>query len=219
MAQFPRRLKTLANQLGVPTPDDVKAIFEEDSETVAEIVRESLENVIKQVQSGSQTGALDGYIAVKRKADEATKLVLRNSGIDLSGNYEWIIFTAPSAQHAELDLNLFNLLDRGRPALPKKQDGKPYPLWGALANVTRSNARIQGSEGSLKAGRNPSAQTDFRQEPRQQNQRSNLIPFTFGPIQAVPGQHLYEAALRRAKDRLTVKGLNRRWDVIKVGFE
>lgn len=202
MAQLSKRLNTLYKQLGVPRPEDVFKLFENNSEVVAEIVREALERVLDEVRNRSRSGALKGYSAVKVKADDVKSIRLPRSGYVLPGITEWLVFVQPSPHHESLDLSVFEVLDQGRPEI--KNPHGVYPLWGALINVQRR--RIG----------------DTRIEPRSPDQRGD-IPFTTvnreNWIAEVPARNLYDLALKRAKDKLTIKGLDRQWDVIKVGFD
>lgn len=204
MAQPSRRLRRLIKQLGFIPPEEVFARFEADSEFVAEETRLALERVLEEVQNASRGHALDGYKAVKEKADSVGKIILPKSGYTISDITEWIVYVKPVRHHEDMDLSVFELIDQGRPEIT--QPGL-YPLWGAefLINVKR----------------NPS---DTRPEPRSKGQKGNVPFMTVGgigdyTIPAVQGKLLYESALRRAKDQLTVKGLNRRWDVVKVGLD
>lgn len=204
MAKLTRRLKRLMKQLGVPEPDEVFRAYEDDSELVAEETRQALERVLKEVQKASRSGALDGYEAVREKANEVGKIILPKSGFTISDITEWVIYVKPVKHHEDMDLSVFELIDQGRPEITKP--GR-YPLWGAefLVNVSR----------------NPS---DVRPEPRKAGQKGNVPIVTVGgknnvTLAPVPAKLLYDAALRRAKDQLSVKGLDRQWDVIKVGLD
>jgi len=224
MAKMRRRVKTLCNQLGVPLPEEVFAAFEEDAEITAEIVRLALSDILDEIKLKSTTKTLDGYKAVKIPIKEKQEVILPQSRFSVVGNFEWFIYVEASSYHQSIDLNVFDGLDQGRPALPER-GGKPYPLWNAdlLAEVGQSNRRVTSTSKRLsiqnRQVRNLQGATRTPDSLRSGGRTEEAIAFTQGPIAEVKGLNLYDAALRRAKDRLSVKGLSRRWDVIKVGFK
>jgi hypothetical protein len=222
MAKMRRRVKTLCNQLGVPLTEDVFSTFEEDAEITAEIVRLALSDILDEIKLKSSTGTLDGYKAVKIPLKEKQEVILPQSRFSVVGNFEWLIYVEARAEHIKLDLNVFEALDQGRPPLRQRSLAEgPYPLWnssfGGVENrrVVSTKKRLSIGEGSGDGPR----RTNEALRGKGNVPKGLRIPVTYGPVAEVKGLNLYDAALRRAKDRLSVKGLSRRWDVIKVGFK
>lgn len=223
MAKMRRRVRTLCNQLGIPLPEAVFALFEEDAEQTAEIVRLALSDILDEIKGKSSTGTLENYKAIKIPVQERQEVILPQTRFSVVGNFEWFIYVETTDPvHLALNINVFDALDQGRPALPKRRPSEgPYPMWNReFANV--SDPRIKGSSRRLQIGGSTQGRAVYRDTERYRTQKPPAyleVPASMGPLRAVPALNLYDAALRRAKDRISVKGLSRRWDVIKVGFK
>lgn len=229
MGKLPGRLNRLAKQLGVPTPEDVIKLFEEDSSAAADVLVDVLDTMIKSINANSRSGVLSGYKAVKEPVG-VTRIRLAKSGIDLSGNYEWIVYVKAPSDHAGAKTNVFDIIDEGRPELPYRE--KPYALWAAALRKqpgsksvrTRkpfpTNARVTQS-GDRVAGNYPLAasRVSASRQGRGKGERGTPMVFSRGPLALIPAKLLYERALTRAKDRLSVKGLSQYFDVVLIARE
>ncbi len=224
MAKMRRRVRTLCNQLGVPLPEEVFALFEGDAEETAEIVRRALSDILDEIKLKSSTGTLEGYSAVKIPLTEKQEIILPQTSFSVVGNFEWFIYVEASGDHQKLDLNVFDALDQGRPQLKRRTVAEgPYPLWNSGFGVENlSNRRVIGTKKKLTiaegSGDGP-RRTNETWRGKGNVPKGTRMPVSYGPLARIEPLNLYDAALRRAKDRLSVKGLSRRWDVIKVGFK
>lgn len=222
MAKLPQRVNRLAKQLGFPTPEAVIEAFEKDAGLAADVLVDVLDNIIAQINANSRSNVLGGYKAVKEKISKKTIVRLAKSGIDLSGNYEYLVYV--KSGHSK-KVNIFDRIDEGRPELPWRE--KPYALWSAALrrdaetkkrriNVPfPSNARVS-QQGDAIAGQYPLGpdQVSASRQARGKRGKGRPMVFSRGPLAAIPAKNLYERALARAKDRLAVKGLSQYFEVI-----
>ena len=133
---------------------------------------------------------------------------------------EWIDWVKASEHHQSIDLNVFDILDVGRPALPYTPDSM-YPMWGAspIGSPARTASGLARGRFSL------STQVDkinaIREEPRQSGQGkaegdNRPLIFTHGPVAKQDPAHLYQRAFTQAKRRLGALGHRGVWDVVYV---
>lgn len=232
MAVVSRRVDKLAKRLGLVnfTRESVSSALNRDALGVANLVYNALQRQIDQINAESKTNALAGYSAKVVHVANTTKVKLFKSGVDLSGDYEYAVYVEPSGAHNAFGINVFDILDAGRPALRERsKDESPYPLWGTPARgkpYKESNARIsvggsvRGPGGKFTIAKATSVKRAIiRPEPRKAAYDADVVKnlkFTHGPIAAVPAYFLYERARQAAKDEIAGAGFTL-WDVIYVG--
>jgi hypothetical protein len=205
-----KRTLAVANRIGI-APEQVKDYYNGQSLRVAEMVEEVLNGLIVNIQAQSASGALTGYKAFKEIIG-SDSLRMSRTGITITVD-KWFIGVLASEHHRSQGLNVFDILDRGRKALPKKSYGEaPYPIWGGPSRVTG------GGGGSRPTASAPTSSAAVRREPRFSiDQPEPPSSFRMGPIRAVAAKNLYDAAERVAKDRLAGIVDPKMWDVIRVG--
>ena len=220
MARFSKKDRKMAETIGVD-PDSIRQSLATDAAIAATEVQEVLQRMLDDLTSTSESGALSGY-RVHLSPANTPPVRLRVSGETLKG-FEWVIFVEAPPWHQDIDLNVFDLLDQGRPQLPK--DGTLYPLWG----VTEPGESRLPAGGGRAGGRfSVAAQIDklgaIRKEPRSVGQKptagdSRSLRISQGPIRKVDPKDLYLRAFKIAKDRLRRKGIRLGrdvWDLIYV---
>ena len=203
MAGFSKQARKMAETLGVD-PDSIRQSLATSSRLAATEVQEVLQRMLDDLASTSESGALAGYRAILAEAN-TPPVRLRVSGETLRG-FEWVVFVEAPPWHQEIDLNVFDLLDQGRPQLPK--DGTLYPLWGETEPGT---ARIPSGGGRAGGRFSVAAQIDklgaIRKEPRFAGQKppdsaSRSLRISQGPIRKVEPKDLYRRAFKIAKRRI-----------------
>lgn len=215
MKELPRRVRKLAENLGI-APDQVRDTMAGNSRQAAIVVQETLQRFINQIVDTSESGALQGYVAEIIEGDFET-VRLPKSDFDITGQFKYLVVVKPSSHHENLGINVFNILDTGRPQLPYKPT-EVYPLWQSTAVQGIKQDRILPVASGGKVARAvPVYATAIRTEPRRAYQTPDgKLGFTHGPISGTPAYHLYTRALQAAKDALAGSGF-RQWDVIYVG--
>lgn len=220
MARFSKKDKKFAEDIGVDT-DNIRQSLATASAIAAIEVQEVLQRMLDDLTSTSESGALQGYRAILTPANTPA-IRLRVSGVVLRG-LEWVIFVEAPSWHQDIDLNVFDLLDQGRPQLPK--DGTLYPLWGVNEP---GQSRLPVSGGRAGGRFSVAAQIDrlgaIRKEPRFAGQKpadggSRSLRISQGPIRKVEPKDLYRRAFKIAKDRLRKRGIKLGrdvWDLIYV---
>ncbi len=193
-----RGVAKLARQLGVP--QFLRNILDSGAEDAAEETRKALEEVLKDVQNDS-TRALNGYKAIKKNLSGSTTITLPQSGVQVRGDFDWLVSVVAPQHHKTMGLNVFNILDTGRREISKPGT---YPMWGQERrqdpdNVTRTSRRV---------------------EPRSRGQKGAQHFVTVGgasgyKIPAVGPLNLYQEAKEKAERNLKRKKLP--WEVIYVG--
>lgn len=220
MAGMSKAAKRMAEALGVD-PDSIRQNLAASSRLAATEVQKVLQRMLDDLISTSESGALAGYRAILVEAD-APAIRLRTYG-EMFRGFEWVIFVEAPPWHQKIDLNVFDLLDQGRPQLPK--DGTLYPLWG---ETEPGASRIPSGGGRVGGRFSVIAQIDklgaIRKEPRFAGQKppdgdSSSLRISQGPIRAVDPKNLYRRALKIARDRLQRRGIKLGrdvWDLIYV---
>lgn len=212
-----RRALAFAARMNV-APDQIRSALENEGEVAAQEVVDALQRIIDDLISTSGSGALQGYTSFAEQNPVDTTIRLPKSGVTLKGKFEWFVTVVASSNHQQLDLNVFNILDSGRKALPKrnpKSEG-PYPLWGA-----DSGGRIRGRGAGGSIVKKGSAKV-IRGEPRKRsgstaankNLGTGKLQATYGPIAATDALNLYDRALKIAKDRLSGVVTPGIWNVV-----
>jgi len=225
--------------LGDMVTGRVERFLSADAEDAAELVRKALERFVDQINDDSKSDVLKGYHAVKKKVDSnENKRRLQRSGVQLITDLDWFVFVEASAAHQGTasgspdGLNIFNILDSGRKALPMKPKGQAYPLFNLGNN--RLQGRRSGAGGASIANQARAKRVNRKTIAQRQshirtskgqpgsgyfhtyNPDEEVIIFSRGPLKAVAAKNLYERALKQAKDDLSGSGF-KDWDVIYVG--
>ncbi len=223
--KFSKNAERMAKALGVD-PEKVNRSLERSSELAAEEVGRVLNRILDDLEATSESGALLGYraVVVRSKSDEGGTR-LRKSGVKL-GSFEWVAFVQASPWHQQLKtpLNVFDILDQGRPTLPGGRG--VYPLWGAdPARVHSAPQRVPAGGGRVGGRFSVVAEVDrlgaIRGEPRSPNQRHlsgdrRALVFREGPIKAVDPLNLYKRAFDIARNRVGGVVDRRVWKLIYV---
>lgn len=217
-----KNAKRMAKILGVD-PQEIKKSLSKSSRLAAEEVVRVLNRILDDLETTSESGALIGYRAIAVEADSAP-VKLKKSGVNL-GNFEWVAFVQASRWHQQLPipLNVFDILDQGRPALP---GGTLRPLWGAEPNrISGAPQRIPAGGGRVGGRFSVTAQVErlgaVRVEPRSPGQRAvsgdrRRLVFTRGPIKKVNPLNLYKRAFDIARNRVGGVVDRRVWRLIYV---
>lgn len=174
-----RRAKQWSRILGI-APEQIEAGYQLTAENAAEVVREQAQRVLKDIQQASDTGSLDGYTAKKEQLPDKQGKKVRAGG-ELIFVPAFRVFIEPSEAHQSIvdggfQLNVFDLIDSGRKAMPQKSKGRAYILWGwsgqsgnpALKVPTESRTRSKktGRFGfANKLERERSTQNSYPQRP------------------------------------------------------
>jgi hypothetical protein len=180
----------------------------------AEIVAEEFRRVLTQLQQDSQSGAFDGYtVVIDIEPYSITTKALGTVKAPRCHIY------VQSPDHAPGGINLFDLLDAGRPALPVRSGGQsPYPMWniGGVDNpilVARPHERRRrkgrfsiSSPKSGFRGKRPEKLRYTLMGPKPANSQYSPALFTRGPIKAVPPDNLYKRIYENAKKKLRAQG-------------
>ena len=204
MAVLSKQAKKMAEALGVD-PDSIRQNLAASSRLAATEVQTVLQRMLNDLISTSESGALRGYRAILVEAD--TPAIRLHVYGEVFKGFEWVVFVEAPPWHQEIDLNVFDLLDQGRPQLPK--DGTLYPLWGETEPGT---ARIPSGGGRAGGRFSVAAQIDklgaIRKEPRFAGQKppdsaSRSLRISQGPIRAVAPKDLYRRAFKIAKRRIS----------------
>ncbi len=217
---FTKKARDMAKTLGIK-PEDLFENFGEAAYFAALEVGKVLDNVLYDLQRSSESGALDGYHSVVAPISSQTKIHFRKAGFSISGKgLEWIVWVEASSHHQSIDLNVFDILDVGRPKLPYKGDSV-YPMWGVTPEGPTRVTPGGRVGGRFSLARQIEKITAVRREPRSSgNDRSvdgsPLRLFTHGPVSKQNPANLYQRAFKRAKSRLGNLGYRGLWDVIYV---
>jgi hypothetical protein len=223
--------------LNVPTPEEVRDYYRGNSEAAADSVRHSLDEFLWEIARKSRSFTMIGYKAVKVPSDKETIIKLKKSGIELNIGFTWLIYAKKSKNST---INVFDLLNEGRPRLPKKRGKKKvYVLWGAPLRSAKksdaqhgshrkiakpkkskyprllSNARIRDRgeiSGDYPFSKEHSAQARAGQAYGREFRGYPMV-FSKGPLAAVRPKKLYERAWKRGKAALAGSGF-RGWKLI-----
>ena len=221
MARFSKSAMKIAKSLGVD-PESIQNNLEASSRLAAEAVQTVLQRMIDDLESSSESGALLGYRAIAVKTN-AAPVRLRRSGIKFD-SFEWVAFVEASPWHQQLDppLNVFDILDQGRPTLP---GGKTYPLWGISDPGAAGGSRLPSGRSRIGSRFSVAAQIErpgaIRVEPRSRGQRvvsgeRRSLAFREGPIAKVDPHNLYKRAFGLARRRVGGIVDRRVWALIYV---
>lgn len=164
-----RRAKQWSRILGI-APEQIEAGYEVLAEDAAEIVREQASRVLKQIQSASATGSLRDYIAKKEllPAKQGKKMQVAGETIIIPA---WRVYIENSPAHQGIvegghELNVFNLIDTGRKALPQKPAGRAYLLWGWSGGGENGEPRLKVPTKSVRSARNKGRFGFTQEQPR-----------------------------------------------------
>ncbi|APU89035.1 hypothetical protein Rctr85_005 [Virus Rctr85] len=182
---------------------DIEDTLRQSILDAADEVADRFRQVLVQLQNDSESGAFVGYeVVIDTEPYTVTKRNLGNLSLVRCHIY---------VQSPDPDLNLFDLLDAGRPDLPERPPGEsPYPLWNLRDPrlVHRPGERRSRREaGRFSRSRPPSSFRGLRPETLRyrlvgkmpKDAQYSPALFTRGPIKAVPPTKLYARILREAK--------------------
>lgn len=197
----------LANPLGLGK-DDIEAALRQEILDAAEIVAEEFRRVLSQLQADSADGVFDGYeVTLDIKPTRITKPHLGTLNVPQVHIY---------VQSPDPKLNVFDILDAGRPSLPGRgSDDSPYPMWGI--NIYRQVGRpgeTRRRKGKFAISAPPSSHRGSRPEKlryklmgsRPDHPQYSPMMFTRAPIQAVPPADLYKRIYDTVKPKLKRQG-------------
>lgn len=193
----------LATQLNVPLPKDLSKFYSEDADKAINAVKRALELMLSEIRALSPTGVFEGYYVKVEKVGNKTKIRLPKSGVDISGQFEWLVYIQKPGGR----WNVFDILNDGRKQLPYRE--KPYPLWGAALRQVKSppparfpsNSRIPGAGGF--SGSNPmglSRAAAYGGPERPRKGRGDPMVFSRGPLARIPKKFLYLRVLSRIEE-------------------
>lgn len=211
-SRLTRTAREMVEAAGVD-PENIFAYLYEEAELAADLVKLRMQDFIDDdlVDKG-QVRSLEGY-KVEMREYGSTEVEIGGQTFRLP-SYE--LSVAPSFAHrfvpGKRELNIFNILDQGREALPRKPKGKWYPLWGNIAggglNVPTSNQRVRDARGrfttQFRAVNRFQASVPSRPEPRKgpgneprlsKDELRGVKFFGKGPYPAVPPRNLYKRML------------------------
>jgi hypothetical protein len=221
MTVLSKRAQQWAKTCGVH-PLQLNKAFDAVTLDAALVVKDEFNRVIHDIKSPS----LSGYEAVI-KENPGKKGAFKAGGLQFFLK-SYRVYVRPSYIHRSVHslLNVFDLIDAGRPALPAKdKDDKPYMVWGK-SNVEKIPAR---SVRSSKTGRygykndlRPTYISPPRKEPRQPRgskfrlrKEQKRALFSRGPLRAVAPRNLYQRIFKEAQKALKRDGLPS--DMITLG--
>lgn len=233
MSKFSQESRRMAEFLGIG-PDAVSNLVSEDAETAAKAIVEVLNEYILDLQRTSDSGALEGYVAQYSPINDSRAVRLKKSGVKIPSGSRWsyLVWVEASSTHQSMftPLNVFDLLDQGRPGLPGKKGSEgAYPLWGGLDSDDAF--RVESGKGNFakRAGRYSVVNRVYprgtvRKEPRGDphevyGSEYKGIRWSKGPLRKQDPLNLYKRARTTAKRRLG--RLNKSvgkdvWDVIYI---
>lgn len=129
---------------------DIEDTLRQSILDAADEVADRFRQVLVQLQNDSESGAFVGYeVVIDTEPYTVTKRNLGNLSLVRCHIY---------VQSPDPDLNLFDLLDAGRPDLPERPPGEsPYPLWNLRDPrlVHRPGERRSRREADVSRGRGP----------------------------------------------------------------
>jgi hypothetical protein len=205
------KASALAKYMGF-APDDIAQMINEDALAAAEIVADEFRRVLASLAQDVQAGELDRYEVVI----ETEPYRLNKGSLGPLKLIRYHIYV----QSPDSKINVFDLIDSGRKALPKRGFGQsPYPLWnvepGQSSNVVAPVGSAYRRKGKYSISKPRTGGTGLRPEKmrwqlyhRPSQPDATYLPTMFvrGPIKAVPGKNLYKRIYANAKKKLRAKG-------------
>lgn len=207
MARLSKQVREWVDVIGI-SPSAVAEALVEINRDIRDVVIDEVNNVIENnLSQGGRSHSLVGYQADYQRTDELKV----NLGGETFGIPNYNVYVRAPDWHEGLPrpLNVFDLIDEGRPELPKRQ--AVYTVWSwrgrnQALNIPEgrggSNIRrqLEGPNFSPSRPEPRSAQGPFISPPPRRL-------FTRGPLKAVPGRKLYSRIMSNIRRKLRQQGL------------
>lgn len=218
-----KRRSELAARMGL-TRKQVEETLQESVMEAAELVAEEFRRILVSLNADSVDAVFTGYSVTKIITSKLRHY--KNFGEIHVPQVQIYVEASDAHKAMEPPLNIFDILDEGRDALPWRSSSEgPYPLWslrtpslvkgpggkrapGGLFKISRPVRTFKGSR--------PEKMRQALIGPRPEGATYSPAVFTQGPISSVPPQQLYKRVYGEAKRKLKANGF-KDFDLIQVG--
>ena len=218
VGRLTKNAKQWAEIIGID-PQNMGAVIRARALEAVDIAVQEVDKVIQEELAPSgHAGSLKRYKAAYEEDG--------SFNIDLGGEKVAIpkfrVFVKPPQDHAALNTNVFDILDSGREAMPRKPSGRKgwYTFW-SWEGSSHLKIAVQRGRGYKKTGivaskqTGTAARTPIRPEPRRRGRyyaemepEDREIFFSKGPVRPVPGRYLYARIMKNIKKKLKNEGFD-----------
>lgn len=166
----------------------------------ADIVKVEFENLLDELKSESVSDKSDGpgktFDGYTVEVEEVPSSVSTAAGTFNFSLHSIRVKAPPGVK------NVFDILDEGRPGLPKRSPDHPYPIWSARDAPLTAERSVRGKGGRFSVLRSGTSGRGIRFK--------DDLPalFTPGPIAPVPARNLYERVWKQSLKKSKGKRLS-----------
>lgn len=207
MASKAQILNALERAIGV-TEQELSRYIEAEVESSFSFVEDEFNRVLDELRGNSISGTFESYeVEVER---DTTTVNLPRSGRSIRLPTATFYVKSPNP-----NLNVFDIIDQGRPELPRKNQGA-YPMWSlrnpTLTATERRRDPVTGRfafslPAERSAGIRPANQRNKLTGSYPPNADQQPATWSKGPIAAVPARNLYDRILTNALKKLSRRRL------------
>lgn len=215
MASKAQILNALEQAIGF-SPEELSRYIDTELESSFSFVEEEFNRVLTELKANSVSGTFEGYTVETTRDEEVIRLPRSGRSIRLPRMTVYV--ESPDAA-----LNVFDILDKGRKALPRKASGA-YPMWSLRdVSLTATERRRDPQTGrfafsraaGVAGGVRPASQRSALKGSYPSNATERPLIFTKGPVKEVDPRNLYDRVLTNALKKMSNRSI-RTIGLIKV---